>query len=246
MLDINKIEIIPAYSDQWLKKRRGKITASPSGKLISENSHKGIFSQQAQTYIDGVAGEYVTGTPAKADFHTDYTDYGNATESEAITHFQEVTGKPILRDAESSDSHRLVVVDELQACTPDALVCTVSDTKYVFDETQTKLKVVPLETKCPAVLSQFIKLYRCETPADLKKAEKLYYWQCIFQLISCDALFGYFAVYNPNFPIKMRIIEFKKMELRDDVKFMNDTIAYAKKEILKTVELFKQPLKQLL
>jgi hypothetical protein len=237
VLDLDKISNIDAHGEEWKKLRRGRFTASLIGKLISEKSHEGRFTLQAMTYIESIAGEHITGTPAKADFRTDYTDWGEATEAEAIACFQQMTGKQVLRNTDRMDTHRLIIEDEFSACTPDALVCMAKE-QHIFDETGTKLKVAPLETKCPAVLSRFIKLYRCLTPSDLKKVEPLYYWQVLTQMLFCGSLIGYFGAYNPHFPVKMRIIEFKQMDLTDDIKKLKATLQHAKKEVENIASLF--------
>jgi hypothetical protein len=237
MLSIKKISHFDAYMEQWKKERLGKFTASMIGKLVSQNSHKGVFSAGAITYIECVAGEILTGKPAKAEFHTDYTDYGNATEAEAITYFQKVKGFNVLRDTERMDTHRLIINDEFTACTPDALIAMVPE-KNLFDPTGEFIKVAPLEVKCPPVLHRFIKLYKCNTPQDLKNTEPLYYYQALSQLSFVDSLIGYFGCYNPDFPTKGKIIEFKKIELTEDLKNLNMTIDYAKKEVIKIIKMF--------
>lgn len=238
MLDINKISHLDAYAEDWRRERLGKFTASEIGKLISESSHLGKFTAGAITYIEGVAGEILTGTPAKAEFFNSNVDYGNAMEAESVSHFCEANGKNVLRDTHRNDTHRLIINDEFTACTPDALVC-LSDLDHLFDETGTKLKVAPFETKCPPILHRFIKLYKCETPLDLKKTESTYYYQSLSQLMFCDSLIGYFAPYHPLFPKKQKVITFKKSELIEDIKKVSLTIEYAKKEVTKILSLFK-------
>lgn len=240
MLEISKISYIDAYGEAWKKERRGKISASLASKLVGDNSDKGKFKQTAITYIEGLAGERITGTAAKADFHTDYTDYGNSMEMEAIEYFCKVKGKSILRGSENGDSHKLIHLDDYVCCTPDALVLMAKNEKDIFDETGTKMKVAPLETKCPPVLHRFIKLYKCTTPLELKDTAPDYFYQVILQMVCCNSLLGYFAAYNPNFPEgkKMRIIEFKKMELVDEFKKFQKTLDYAKKEIQEIEKLF--------
>lgn len=237
MLDINKISHSAVYQTDWRKQRLGHITASLCGKLFGEKSHEGKFTQGATKYIYEIAGEILTGEPSKEEFFTADTNYGNATEPEAVEYFKVKTGKTILRNDETGDTHKLILNDDMTACTPDALVA--NNPKALFNSEGTHLNVSPFETKCPPNAHRFIKLFRCNTPLELKKEEPLYYYQCLAQLIWTDSLTGYFAPYHPKFPVPMKIIEFKKMELISEVKLFNATIKHAKAEIRKVVEMFK-------
>lgn len=240
MLDINKISHTGAFDEAWKKEKRGKFSASLFGKLFGKkfDSAKGDFGQTAITYIESMAGEKVTGQPAKHEFSNVYTDSGNAMEQEAIKYFCKVMNKEVLRPAGRFDSHTLIHHDDYCCCTPDALIC-MAPKERLFTENGLEVKVAPLETKCPPVLHRFIKLYKCKTPKMLKDTEWDYYWQVIFQMICTGSLIGYFAAYNPHFPNPMRIIEFKKMELAEDFKLANATLHHAKKLYDKTIEELK-------
>lgn len=238
MLNINKISMDDAYMEGWRKARLGKLTASTNYKLISEDSHKGKLTAGAITHIEGIAGEIITGQPAKREFFNEDVNYGNAMEAEAVADFEKATGRVVFRDPNRGDTHRLIIHDEYSACTPDALVC-LAPLESIFDETGEKLKVATFETKCPPIHHRFIKLYKCTTPEMLKAAQKEYYWQVLTQMHHCDSLMGFFSCYNPSFPNPRRIITFKKSLLVDDFKKLNDTLYYAKQELIKTVELLK-------
>jgi hypothetical protein len=238
MLEVRKISSNDAYMEGWRKERLGRFTASLIGKLIGEKSDKGIFTTTAMTYIECVAWERHTGKPAKAEFFTDATNHGNSTEPEAIMWYCQQTGKQVLRTEGRNDTHRLILNDDYTACTPDALVCQAPLEK-IFDEND-RLKVSPLETKCPLEGHRFIKLLKCETPKQLLETEKLYFWQCLHQLMSVAYPKGDFCAYHPEASgRKGRIIEFKKVDLVPEMKFLNATIAHANKEVEKILNLFK-------
>lgn len=239
MLEINKLVTIPAYNAEWKKQRLGKITSSNFGKLVGEKSDKGVFTDGAHSYIDGIIGELLTGDPARSEFNSSATDYGNAEEPFAINYFSEFTGKQILRDTETDDTHRLVHYDQYTSCTPDALVA-LAPLDRIFDETKTKLKVAPLEVKAPPVHQNFMKIYKCDTPLQLKEANKLYFWQALTQLIFVDSLVGYFMSYNEKFPNRGKVITFKKAELLKEVTFAKATLHHAQEEIKKGLQYFKQ------
>jgi hypothetical protein len=206
---------------------------------MGDKSHKGDFTAGAVSYIEGLVGERLTGQPAREEFNTIYTDKGNSTEPEAIEYFCNSNSKIALRDTERGGTHKFIKYDDYCACTPDALIASTA-ADAIFNHSGESIKVAPLEVKCPSVLSQYIKLFKCNTPEDLKRTEKLYYYQIVSQLIFCDSLVGYFAAYNEFFPIKMKVITFRKMDLIVEIKNVLDTLHYAKIEIEKTMKLFNQ------
>jgi hypothetical protein len=236
MLEISKITTTVTHKEDWLKARLGKITASQAGKLIGEKSDKGIFKQTALSYLDGLCHEIITGERYQEEFFTNATNFGNANEPFAVEHFCKLLGKSPMINPETKDTHRLIVLDEYCGLTPDALLPLYNDVNKLFDETGTKIKVSPLEVKCPP--KNFLKLYRCETPAQLKIVEPIYYWQVMFQMYGCNSLNAYFGVYHPSYP-KQRLIQFKQIELIADIKFLKNTLDFAKLELQKTVNLFK-------
>lgn len=226
MLSIDKISHTAVYSEDWHKERLGKITASRIGELMSAKSHDGKFTQTALSYLEDLAGEVISSRPAKDEFFTDATNHGNAHEPEAVSYFVSVIKKQVLRN-DNGDTHRLIKHNAFCACTPDALVCEFEDEKMIFDSTGTKINVFPLEVKCPLVHNRFIKLFRCKEPFDLLKAESDYFYQVISQIYFCGTLKGYFAAYNPYFEHKMRIIEFRKIYLREEFDRLEKTITHA-------------------
>jgi len=237
LLDINKISSDAVFTEDWLKARYGCITASLFGQIIGEGSDTGKFSKGAITILEGLAGERITGIRAKEEFFTNATNHGNATEPESIDAFCQYTGMSVLRNEEVGDTHRLIRYDEYCCCTPDSLI--LNNPKAPFNEAGTHLNVSTLECKNPLVHNQFIKLYKCLTPADLKRNLPLYYWQVVCQILFCDVLKGFFCAYSPIFK-KIRIIEFKKIELMDDIKKAKLTTEFAKKEIQNIVDLLSR------
>lgn len=238
MLDISRISHVAVFEEEWRKQKYGKISASKFGLLVSKDSDKGVFTKNALTYIEGLAGEIITGIPAQAEFFTDDTDHGNATEPEAIDYSASLLGLNILRNSERGGTNRLIINDEYSGCTPDALLSKYENDK-IFDETGGFIKVDPLEVKSPSKHHRFIKLFRCNTPEDLKKTESIYYWQVITQMMFCDSLVAYFGCYNPSFPVPGKVITFRKRELMEDVKIFIKTLHFAKLELQRTVEMMK-------
>lgn len=240
MLDITKINSVSVFNEDWRKARLGKITASNVSKLISKNSDKGEFTQGAITYLENLAGETVTGLPSTEEFFTNATNHGNACEPIGIRHFCEhslelVGTKYWAVNDDRGDTHRLIVHDELESCTPDALLSKHENLEKAFDSTGNFLDIIPFELKCPPVHHRFIKLYKCKTAHELLAASDDYAWQLIDQMRHCGSLKGIFACYHPDFPNPMRTIVFKKTELVSEFKKIEATIHYAKIELNKIV-----------
>lgn len=238
MLDISRISHVAVFENEWRKQKFGKISASKFGLLVSKDSDKGVFTKSALTYIEGLAGEIITGIPAQEEFFTDATDHGNATEPEAIDYTASLLGLNILRNSERGGTNRLIIIDEYSGCTPDALLSKYENDK-IFDETGGFIKVDPLEVKSPAKHHRFIKLFKCNTPQDLKNTEPLYYWQVITQMMFCNSLVAHFGCYNSSFPVPGKAITFRKMQLMEDVKKFTNTLHFAKLELKRTVEMMK-------
>lgn len=238
MLDITKISHTNTHSAIWHKEKLGKISASTASDLIGEKSHLGIFPSGAITYIEGKAGEICTGLPAQPEFFNSDTDWGNAHEPESLDYFSEVMGRKLIRNEEDGTTHRLIIENQYMGCTPDALMPV--NPNALFDSTGTKLNIETVEGKCPPKHHRFIKLFKCNKPAELKLVEKKYYWQVICQMQFCGALNGYFFVYHPHFAGKkqLKIIPFRKIELIADFSKLKQTLDYAEKELIRTVNLF--------
>jgi len=238
MLDITHISHTSVYNEDWRKARLGKITASMFGCIIGKDIEKGIINQTGITYLEGLAGEIITQRPAQEEFFTNATNHGNAYEPEAIEYFANQLGMFPLRNSERGDSHRLIIHDEYSGCTPDALLSKESDVNKLFDTSGNFIKVTPLETKCPPVHHRYIKLFKCKTPHDLKIVEPKYYWQVITQMVFCGSINAYFGAYNPFFTVKGRLIEFKQLELMQDIKLFHNALSLATEELKRNIKLF--------
>lgn len=234
MLPICKISHVAVFEKEWRKAKLGKISASRFGELVGEKSHKGIFTQGAMTYLEGLVHEIITGKPARDEFFTKDTDWGNAHESEGVEFLAKKIGLNIMRNSERGGTNRLIINDEFSGCTPDALLTKYSEDK-IFDQTGEFIKVSTLEVKCPQ--TGFIKLFKCNTPADLKSINKIYYWQVITQMDFSNSLNSFFGVYHPDYPVKGKFIEFKKVDLIDDIKIFRATLEHAKNEIKNTLSI---------
>lgn len=253
-LPIERISHTAVYQDDWHKMKRGKFSASKNGELIGKTSDKGIFTDTAITYIENLAGEIDTGKSSQDEIFNDDINWGNAHEPEAIQWFRENVKmfldktpeipkdypiQPVLRNEVTNDTHRLIIYDEYSCCTPDALVADYDDINKLFDISGERIRVSPLETKCPRKFHRFVKLRKCKTPEDLKKEESKYHWQVITQMLFTDAVDGFFCCYHPFFKVKGSIIHYRRINLAEDFNKLILTLSHAKHELIKTVNLLQ-------
>lgn len=192
MLLKKNISSVKILSEEWHSSRLAKFTSSLNFNLISRNI----------SYIRKKVGEELTGKSAYREIDTEDTRWGGFYEAEAITKFAKSIGVSFL------------VVQQLVTDatgrfggTPDGII----PVRESPDKTEYEVKTV--EVKCPPTFDNYILLFECETPQDLKVAKKEYYWQVIDQMDLCGCLEGYFVAYHPEFKAgNMRVIEFSAMK----------------------------------
>lgn len=211
MLHKDHISKVQLYSEEWQMTRRGKFTSSRVFTLMGEKP----FTDGAMTYIYHKVGEDLTGHTTAEDeqFEDENTAWGNTYEPEAIRLFQK------MKNVQYLASQKLIHnPNKRYSSTPDAIwihgVC----------QNEVEYNVSTLEVKCPRKFHRFIPFQRAKTPADVKKLSKAFYWQVMDQMSNCGSAVGYFMVYHPQFPVAAnhKIIEFRKMDLWDDFKLLND------------------------
>lgn len=213
MLPKDYITNIDIYSDQWKTFRVGKFTSSKIVALAAEKE----LSSGALSYIDQKVGEFVTGqTLSEEDdeLEDENTVWGNQYEPESLKVFAArmkikflVTQKLIHKPGSRFSS------------TPDGI--------HIISSSATKedhYNVATVEGKCPRKYPRFLELYRCKTPLDLRKVSKKYFFQVLDQMDNCCSPLGYFYCYHPLFPKEknINIIEFRKIDLWDDFKMLQD------------------------
>lgn len=198
--------IDPIQNEKFVLAKLGRFTSSEIHFLMGE---RGI-GQSGLNYIYRKVGEKISGRSSKQDISTAATEHGLNYEREGLVAF----GKKI--GIESLLVQRLILDDDgYCGGTPDGLI--------VLNESTDKLSynVKTVEIKCPYTFDNYIRLWKCKTPQDLKKEESKYFWQVISQLDLCDCLQGYFVCYMPFFEKgNLNIIEFKKIDLINDFKLL--------------------------
>lgn len=214
MLKKSKISHIKIHSDEWHAARLAKFTSS-------ENHY--LTGSGFQRYVRLKVGEEITGKSAKGEIDVEATRWGGFYEAEAIQKFGRKMGYEFLvvQQLITEDGSRF-------GSTPDFLVVT----RISPDETEYEVETG--EVKCPPTFDNYLLLFECETPQDLKSAKKEYYWQVLDQMDNCEAIKGNFIAYHPDFRVgNMRHIVFDKMQsiqtgkekkfpIYDDLKFLRE------------------------
>jgi len=208
MLRKTSITDIPALSEAWHFARLSRFTASEWHYMMAEK----LFTQGALNYLYRKVGEELTGLPARDNVDSVATEWGKKTEPEAIVEFGKSKGLEfvVVQKLISEPGSRF-------ACTPDALI--------IHNESQDGLSynVSTAEIKCPHSWDSSVALFLCKTPEDVKKQNKEYYAQVLFQMDLCDALIGYLVIFQPNFRVnKMNVIEFRKKDLIPEFKLLKE------------------------
>lgn len=210
MLKKSKISRIKILSDEWYDSRLGKFTSSEIHFLTNDK----FLTVGCTSYIYRKVGEVLTGKSVKGEIDTDATRWGAYHEAEAIVKFAKMKGLDYVV------CQQLITEDNsMFGSTPDGLIVNrESADKLMYD-------VSNIEVKCPPTYTSYVGLALCKTPQELKREDRIYYWQVIDQMDNCDSLNAFFVAYHPDFKHgNMNVIEFRKMqeegiEYGDKVKF---------------------------
>lgn len=229
MLHKNHISNIEIYSEEWRRARLGRFTSSKIAVLCGEKE----FTDGAMTYIYQKAGEYLTGQCGDdEDIETEHTAWGNTYEPEAL----KIVAKRL--EIQYLATQKLIFAPDSQfSSTPDGIWIKG------LAESGDEYNVRTIEVKCPKKFEKFFPLSDCKTPADLKKANKQYYWQVVDQMDNCGSVIGYFAAYHPLIPNEnLNLIQFNKLDMWDDFKLLQARKKSAIQKFNERVEKHKKQL----
>lgn len=230
MLKKSKISGTKILSDQWHTNRLAKFTSSE----IHLITYPSGLTDGSINYIRRKVGEELTGRSARGEIDVEATRWGAFHEAEAIKKFGQLKGLDWI-----IVQQLICDLDGRFGCTPDGLI--------VLRESpdKTEYEVETVEVKCPPSFDYYIGLFECETPADLKKENRQYYWQVLDQMENCEALVGHFVVYHPDFRAgNIKLIKFDTMAseqtdkgkvfpLYNDLKFLRERKKMAEVEFNK-------------
>lgn len=172
------------YKEEWRKARLGKFTSSKMHYLTYPTG----LTEGSINYIRDKVGEELTGNPADREIDTEATRWGLLHEEAAIRKFGTKLGL------------KFVIVQQL-ITDPEGRFGSTPDALIILRESpdMTEYEVEPVEAKCPPTFSAYIGLYECDTPQDVKKENRIYYWQVIDQMHQCGATRGHLVIYHPDF-----------------------------------------------
>lgn len=218
MLLKKNISNIRIHSDEWFSARLGKFTASEIHCLMGDKP----FTQGAISYVYRKVGEEVSGIVAKDEIDNSSTRHGLLHEPDAIRLFGQKMGlKFVVTQCLITEPNSRF------GCTPD-LIIPVS-----YSASKKAYNVITGEVKCPISYDAYIGLFMCDTPEDVKKEDKRYFWQVIDQMHNCDCLKGYLIVYHPFFKAgQMKIIEFRKLHLIAEFKLLEERKKMAEQKFI--------------
>lgn len=211
MLHKSWITNIQFLTDEWKMFRLGKFTSSKMVELMAEKE----LSAGALSYIDQKVGEFVAGqtlSDENDELEDENTVWGREHEPMALKAFASIQKIQFL-------------VTEKVIHQPGSQTSSTPDGIHIISSSVTKedcYNVATVEVKCPRKYTRFLPFYRCQTPEQVKKLSKKYYWQVLDQMDTCGAPIGYLVCYHPLFPAgrNIRIIEFRKLDLWDDFKLL--------------------------
>ena len=172
-------------SEEWLNSRLGKITASALSDIMKKTKY-GESTYKTRKRME-LAIERLTGKEASHTPMNQFMRDGVEREPIARDLFQTVTGKEV---SETGSFDHPTIANS--SASPDGLI--VSENAV-------------LEIKCPTAVTHAYNLLS-------KKMDKRYIYQIQWQMACCEADYGYFASYHPNYP-KEQQLRWLKVD-RDD------------------------------
>lgn len=168
---------------EWMAQRLGRFSCSQFFRLMTEPRAKadkeaGNLSSGAMTYVYECVAERITGTKAKEDFTSKFTDHGILNEPIAAQIYNAIKGVVCV----DSD---YITYGENSGGSPDRLIGEDG----------------VLEIKCPFTITSHLE-HKLE---DLRDKPE-YFWQCIGYLLITGRQWIDFVSYHPLYPGKLQFI----------------------------------------
>lgn len=164
-------------AEKQITDRLGMFTCSEIHKLMGARG----FGKTGETYIIEKASEVLTGQPAKQEFSSMATDWGNEHEDEAKKYFEAATGLKIT-DGET-------MTNGIIAGTPDGII----ENEFLF------------EIKCPYNSGNHLKNLLISSSDELLKVRPEYFWQMYAYFWLTGLTKGKFCSYDPRFKEEKRM-----------------------------------------
>ena len=181
--------------------RTGKFTGSECHKLMGAKG----FGKTGETYIMEKVAEYLTGEPAKQDFTSAATDWGNRYEPEAKEYFTAATGQQI------DPAHTLS--NDLICGTPDGLL----------------LPDGGIEIKCPFNAGNHVQNLLLTDQAEVRSERTEYYWQMMAYMLLTGAKTWKFCSYHPSFKDEKKMLILNISRDEAELTLLTNRLTEAKK-----------------
>jgi hypothetical protein len=178
-------------SQDWLKLRRGKFTASELYKLIGTGQKPSKFGDRLEDWTD-TAATYIKSKVAEtfSDQSQEITSvemrWGVEHEPVARAYYEGVFGEEV-----EEVGFILWPKDQNCGCSPDGLV---------------KGKHRGIEIKCPYNLEPHIEAFLIQNNDDFKAMKPMYYWQVMASMLFSGLSAWDFVSYHPYFHPDKRIV----------------------------------------
>lgn len=195
MLKKAHISRIRPPSEEWYIARLAKFTSSEIHYLTYPTG----FTEGSLSYIRRKVGEELTGKPARDEITTPAMMHGLLHEADSIRKFAVKMGCQL--DFTGGRIDRSIMIVQHLVTDPDTRYGSTPDGLIVLRESpdETQYEVETVESKSPPSYDGYISLFECESPLDLKKVKREYYWQVLDQMDTCGARRGHFIIYHPDF-----------------------------------------------
>jgi hypothetical protein len=204
-MDIESLQVLQeiidpkeAAREAWLERRRGKITGSHFGELMSVGRGKDeVFSQTGLTYLRRVAAERFGSfyqTSARS------MEWGTENEAQAVGEYSLTTG-----DHVNSDPFQFFEYTSAVGCTPDGLVDDVGC----------------IEVKCPYDPAVHVNTLLTG------KVPKEYEWQVLGHLLCTGRQWCDFISFDPRMERAQRLFVIRTYRDASLLSFLHDRIAMA-------------------
>lgn len=212
MLLKTHISNISHGSEDWVQVRSSRFTSSEIHFLCDKEG----IGKGGMSYIYRKVGEHISGVPIRKEIDTEATVWGNIYEPEAIRKY--------------GRKHNLeFLITQKLIFDPNGRFSSTPDFLEVESETEEKegYNVTTGEVKCPLTYDAFIALCLCDTPADVKKTEKKYYWQTLDEMENCGSVKGKLVIYHPHFgEHSLKEIVFRKFEKIDGIRVLENEMIF--------------------
>lgn len=195
------------YAQMWKHERLARFTSSNIWKLMIGEKK---FGDQGMGYIRSRVFEKLSGVSSEQEFSNYSTIHGLVEEIHGLRLF--VKEQQILE--KMFHVQKLIYGEEIAySTTPDGVwLKSYVPEKDAYNASTVEIKCLQAE--------KHIQMMECDSPADVKAAEKKFYYQVLDQMIVSGCPDGYLVFFHPSITGKggYKSIQFKQSDLWEEVK----------------------------